>query len=246
MLKNMVKAIIARNGYTYFNDDFAPYGIEPFNDIRRLSKLLNYPVETFFDVGANIGETASQALAAFPLASILCFEPHPESFAKLNARLSGEKRVTLHNLALGRDPGLAQFYTYEENSKLNSLVPNSPYVSKFGRAAETIAVEVATLDAFCAANSIDTVDVLKIDTEGFDAMVLRGAQGLLSRGAIKFVYAEFNHVLPREGIAGGSLSEFDELLAPSRLRFVASYTDYTVTEGAFFISCNALYVLSGN
>jgi hypothetical protein len=68
---------------------------------------------------------------------------------------------------------------------------------------------------------------------------------MLSRGAVKFVYAEFNHITPREGIAGGSLSELDEILAPAGLRFVASYTDFTDSEGDLFASCNALFALSG-
>jgi FkbM family methyltransferase len=245
-LRDIAKAIIARRGYTYFKDDYAPYGIKPFSDIRRLSKLLDYPIRSFFDVGANIGETAQEALSAFPSASLICFEPHPDTFAKLKGRLSGEKRVVLHNLALGSESGTAKLFSYRESSKLNSLVPNRPYVSKFSSSPETVAVQVATLDDFCAANSIDQVDVLKIDTEGFDAMVLRGAQRLLSRGAIKFAYVEFNHILPRAGVAGGSLSEIDELLAPSRLRFVASYTDFALTEGDIFASCNALFALSRN
>src|ERR1700704_6104907 len=76
--------------------------------------------------------------------------------------------------------------------------------------------------------------------------LLKGAEGILSRGAVKFVYAEFNHLMPREGIAGGSLLELDEILALAGLRFVASYTDFTDSEGVLFAGCNARFAPSRN
>jgi FkbM family methyltransferase len=242
-LGKFVRSLLERQGYGFYKVEHSAYGIDPFVDIRRLSRHLGYPIETFFDVGANVGQTAKKALGAFPSVSVVCFEPHPATFAQLTANVAKKKRVAPHNLALGSETGEAVLHQYE-SSDLNSLNPNSPYVSRFHPDAKSVAVQVTTLDEFCAAHSVGKIDVLKIDTEGFDAMVLRGAQGMLSRGAIKFVYTEFNHILPREGIAGGSLSELDELLAPARLRFVASYTDYITPKGAFFASCNALFALS--
>jgi FkbM family methyltransferase len=243
LIREMAKAMIARRGYSYYKNESAAYGIDPFNDIGRLSRRLDYPIQTFFDVGANIGQTAVKAVTAFPSVSVVCFEPHPKTFAQLNGRMSEVKRVAVHNLALGSKSGRADLYAYEL-SDLNSLVPNSPYVARLKPEAQSVAVEVATLDEFCEAHSIDRIDVLKIDTEGFDAMVLRGAQGMLSRGAVKFVYTEFDHIVPREGISGGALSEVDQLLAPAGFRFVASYTDFVVSQGDVFASCNALFALS--
>lgn len=242
-LRKMARSLIERQGYAFYKEELSSYGISPFVDIRRLSRRLGYPIQILFDVGANVGQTAQKVLDAFPSVSVVCFEPHPKTFAQLSERMAAEKRVAVHNLALGSEPGKAVLHEYN-HSDLNSLIPNSPYVARFNPEAQSVAVDVATLDEFCEAHSIDRIDVLKIDTEGFDAMVLRGAQGMLSRGAVKFVYTEFNHILPREGIAGGSLSELDGLLAPAGLRFVASYTDFVVSEGDFFASCNALFALS--
>jgi FkbM family methyltransferase len=238
----LVRFLLGRQGYDFYKVEYSAYGINPLVDIQRLSRHFGYSIDTFFDVGANIGQTTHKALRAFPSASVVSFEPHPATFAQLTANVAAEKRVATYNLALGSEAGEAVLHEYE-SSDLNSLNPNSPYVARFNPGAKSIAVQVTTVDEFCAAHSIDRIDVLKVDTEGFDAMVLRGARGMLSRGAIKFVYTEFNHVLPREGIAGGSLSELDELLVPARLRFVASYTDYVTPEGEFFISCNALFAL---
>src|SRR3981081_3803130 len=100
LIREMARAMIARRGYSYYKDEYAPYGIKPFNDIRRLSRRLDYPIETFFDVGANIGQTAVEALASFPSASIICFEPHPTTFDRLSRRMAQEQRVAVHRLAL--------------------------------------------------------------------------------------------------------------------------------------------------
>jgi FkbM family methyltransferase len=238
-----LRSLIERQGYSLFKEEYMPYGIKPFVDIDRLSRRLNYPIRVFFDIGANIGQTAVDALDAFPSAELVCFEPHPKTFAQLSERMAHEKRADLHNIALGNEDGKATLYEYE-HSTLNSLLPNSPYVSRFKPGATSFDVAVTTLDSFCSDHAVNGIDVLKIDTEGFDVAVLRGARDMLSRGAIKFVYAEFNHIVPRTGVGGGSLLELDECLSPAGLRFVASYTDYAVSEGDFFISCNALFALS--
>ena len=53
-----------------------------------------------------------------------------------------------------------------------------------------IEVRTTTLDAFCVAESIDRVDLLKIDTQGAEFAVLRGADGMLSRRAISVLVFE--------------------------------------------------------
>lgn len=54
-----------------------------------------------------------------------------------------------------------------------------------------------TLEAFCAKQSIERIDLLKIDAEGSDIAVLQGARGMLPQGAITFAYIEFKNCLRR-------------------------------------------------
>lgn len=241
--KKRLRSSLERRGYHLFKDEYMPYGIKPFTDIRRLAQRHDWRIETFFDIGANIGTTAAEALARFPAARVVCFEPHPVTFARLEAAFATEPRVAAYRTALGREAGEAAFFQYER-SEVNSLIADAPYAVRFGTRSETIAVPVATLDGFCAEHGIERIDVLKVDTEGFDSVVLEGARDLLARRAIRFVYTEFNFVLPRTGRSGGALADIDAVLAPAGLRFVASYTDYIVPEGEFFAVCNALFVLS--
>ena len=86
-------------------------------------------------------------------------------------------------------------------------------------------------------------DLLKIDTEGFDLEVLKGADAMLKRGVISFVYFEFNDIQPGENSAGGALDPIDAFLRRYQYRFIASYNDYIITDGDLFAVSNALYAL---
>ena len=113
----------------------------------------------------------------------------------------------------------------------------------FAKKANVLPVSCTTIDNFCAEKGIRTIDVLKIDTEGYELEVLKGARLMLKRGAIRYIYFEFNDLHPRNNAVGGGLVPIDELIRPLGYRFVATYNDYVVTKGEFFVVCNALYVL---
>lgn len=53
-----------------------------------------------------------------------------------------------------------------------------------------LSVTGTTLDDFCQVHGINHIDLLKIDTEGADLLVLKGAAGLLSRGGIDVIICE--------------------------------------------------------
>ncbi len=85
--------------------------------------------------------------------------------------------------------------------------------------------------------------MLKIDTEGFDFEVIKGASYLLAQKMIKFIYFEFNDINPRRDASGGALAPIDQLIRPLGYRFIATYNDYVVPNGELFLVSNALYAL---
>lgn len=236
-----IKGILARRGVAVVRP-MLRFGIDPFTDIRRLAGIWQYPVGLVFDVGANDGSTAESALKEFPGAQVVSFEPHPTTFNALNARIAGNPRHRSVNVALGSEAGEAELFVYDE-SKVNSLTPNAQYAKRYGKTGQSIRVAITTLDTFCMENGIDGVDVLKIDTEGFDLVVLEGCRALMERRAVKFIYVEFNDLQPKDGVFGGALMPFDMLLRPYGYRFVASYNDYIGTSGEMFSVSNALFAL---
>jgi FkbM family methyltransferase len=221
------------------------FGLDYLSDIERLASTWSYSIDTIFDVGANTGESALAAFRRFPKAHVYSFEPHPSTFSILQQRIGAHANFRGENVALGVAAGNVDMFEYT-SSVLNSLLPNAPYIMRFPQEGRRIQVPCATLSSYCKKNGIDRIDILKIDTEGYDLAVLRGAEEMLANGAISFVYVEFNDLHSKDGASGGALFPMDELLRSFGFRFIASYNDYLVAEGELFSVSNALFAIPPN
>jgi FkbM family methyltransferase len=219
-----------------------PFGQNVWLDIARLSERRGFPINCAFDVGANAGQTSLTMLGNFPNAEVYSFEPHPDTFKRLAVSLKG-RRAQAFNIALSDKSGKAELFTYDSDL-INSLTPTATHAIRFGQTAKSISIQVSTVDEFCSSHSIDTIDVLKIDTEGCDLDVLKGAVEKFRSRKIKIVYTEFNDIVERVGRTGGALAPISAFLDPFGIRFVTSYTDYVVAEGELFGVHNALFVAS--
>jgi len=218
------------------NDGF---GIRWLNDVKRLSNSYGKKINIAFDVGANIGATSKEMLECFDSSEVYAFECHPNTFNKLVHNLAGTRAYPLE-IALSNTSGKDTFYDYGDEGYINSLTPNAPYAVRFSKKATELSVLTKTIDEFSFENKISKIDLLKIDTEGHDLNVLRGGHKMLSSNSIAFIYFEFNDFYQGENTDGGSLNEITEYLAGFGFQFVATYTDYIVTEKKMFVVANAL------
>jgi FkbM family methyltransferase len=195
----------------------------------------------FFDIGANVGQTSVSALTNFSDARIIAFEPDRTTFDALSKNIDNT-RFQPFNLALSDKIGEAQFFDYGALATSNSLVEDSQYATHARHPATVRTVQCDTVDEFRIAHGIERIDVLKIDTEGHEMGVLRGAAKTLASKLIRFVYVEFNTLMPKAGTTGGALLPISELLEPLGFRFVASYAEFMITTGDLFVTSNALFV----
>jgi FkbM family methyltransferase len=236
-----IKWALHRTGRTVINRNM--YGYDAFADIKRLSLAWQYCIDVFFDVGANDGGTITRARHNFGGCRIIAFEPHPKTFGQLTYSMAKIPNVELLNVALGSEIGEKMMFEYDF-SPINSLLPNAQFAVRFSKdASKQIQVDCTTIDRFCSDRRIKKIDILKIDTEGFDFDVLKGATSMLAQHAIRFIYFEFNDITPRSGASGGALMPIDQLIRPHGYRFIATYNDYVVPEGELFLVSNALYAL---
>jgi FkbM family methyltransferase len=210
------------------------------SDIQWLAQSWGYAVETFFDVGANVGKTALAALQRFPDVHVYSFEPHPSTFSNLRQRIGTGRKFSGENVALGLAVGNVDMFEYDD-SVLNSLASDAPFAVRYRQKGRRIQVCCTTLSTYCREKAINRIDVLKIDTEGYDLAVLQGAEEMLANGAIRFVYVEFNDLQAKMGTTGGALCPMDEFLRRFGFRFIASYNEHFVAEGEFFAVSNALF-----
>jgi FkbM family methyltransferase len=147
--------------------------INPASRFHGLSLFKDYcrPGDAVVDVGANIGEVAivfSQGVAARGL--VFAFEPHPTVFQYLlgNLALNRCANVTARNLALGPAAGSVRL-SDDKRDDMNRIMQ-----------AGGIEIRCSTLDAELPAVAIA---FLKIDVEGSELAVLRGATETLARTA---------------------------------------------------------------
>lgn len=239
-IKRGMRHVLEANGYYLQQRGALPYGLDYVLDIERLCRAWSLSVLTFFDVGANWGETSAMALGRFPDARIFAFEPSTGTFKRLREHLGNSPRFSAHKIALGETCGEVSFFEYE-SSFYNSLVPNPPHRRGADPTARKTKVPCTTVDAFCESNKITNIDVLKVDAERCDLWVLRGARNMLSDGRIRFAYFEFNNALPTPDVHESTLVPIAEFLSSFGLRFVATYIDRIETDPMFLVA-NALFV----
>ena len=154
------------------------HGLVEWADIKASGCHIN----TIFDVGANIGQSALKFREAFPKSLIYCFEPVSSIFRELKATVSGDSNINCYSLAFSCNPGNGTIYL-AQGATQNSFIPMPDTIG-------TESVSVKTVDNFASENCIERIDLLKIDTEGHDLEVLKGASHMLSGGRTAFVLAE--------------------------------------------------------
>jgi FkbM family methyltransferase len=147
-----------------------------------------------FDVGAHHGQTATRLRELYPSAMIHCFEPFPQSYSLLERATEADHRVRRHLLCVSDRTGTATMNCNSSTATNSLLATDRRASATWGEGLldtnARIEVRTTTLDAFCVAESIDRVDLLKIDTQGAEFTVLRGADGMLSRRAISVLVFE--------------------------------------------------------
>lgn len=177
------------------------HGRDVTQDLKRRCVRLG----TVFDVGANVGQTATAFARAFPEAVIRSFEPFASTFVLLRQNTARLPNVYCEQLALGAGAGNVSV-PLQGSSVNNSL--QTCLDSPADGPVETI--EVDTLDAYCRTRDLDEIDYLKIDTEGHDLEVLKGASELLATHRIGFVQVEA--AMTRANRKHVAFAEFDEHL----------------------------------
>lgn len=149
---------------------------------------ISRPDAVIIDVGSNRGDWTAALLQSLPLARVLMLEPSPRALHNLR------KRSLLHTtvipVAAGDQPGAAVLYVPRSEEAIASLhVRRDSYFH--GMQFDPQPVQVVTLDQIIAAFRLDVVDFVKIDVEGHELAVLRGAHESLLAGRIKALAFEF-------------------------------------------------------
>ncbi len=151
------------------------------------------------DAGANTGQWISALLRFADVEKADLFEPNPEAFQVLQSKFADDPRIRLRQTALGEGPDRMRLNVTGSSDLASLLTPAVTLVSNYSfqaaRVAESIVVEVAALDD--CMESTPKIDLLKIDVQGFERFVLKGAAKTLAK--TRAIMIEVNYVPHYEG-----------------------------------------------
>lgn len=163
-----------------------------------------------FDVGANIGAYANEILCSkVSVKQIYAFEPHGSTYQKLLKNVI-QKPIQAVNLGLSDQIGNATLYDRANACGSSHASLSAAIFSEVHRVkTESTQIELTTVDNFCRMNQIEYIDLLKIDVEGYEINVLRGAQEMLQTGKVRLIQFEFTQLNSTLGVF---FKDFYELL----------------------------------
>ena len=154
---------------------------------------------SIIDVGAHKGEYILNILKNFKVKQGYCFEPNPSVFRILQNNIKNKKNIEFINFGVSNSSGKIKFNVNIESSSssINNLNEKSNYYKKkfyllnflnTSNVTKVIDIEVLTLDNFMKKKGIIQIDLLKIDTEGYEMQVLKGLQDKIKK--IKLIHFE--------------------------------------------------------
>ena len=173
-----------------------------FSREKVLKLLIKEDQPVIFDIGANVGDALIEFKKWWPNSTIHCFEPQEECWAELEEKVNdfGYKNVFINKIAVGeKSSKSAIFYSHDITSgqsgfnKINTESLDSINLNNLKKSENNSLkeyeeiinherrVEIETLINYMKSSNVDHIDLLKIDTQGYEPEVLQGLEGNLSK-----------------------------------------------------------------
>lgn len=234
-LRTSLRDGLRARGYVWFRKPELPWGLDLQTDLQRWFDLDAFTCVV--DVGAHVGKFSLQFAQMCPRAQVIAFEMMPPTFETLKTNVQGVARIQPHCVGLSDETGSVMLRV-EQDSQLNSLRNRTTAPD----GAATVPIALRRLDDMAAELGIATIDLLKVDAEGFDLQVLKGALRLFEARQVRAVLAEVD--FGNSNIAHGNFTDIAAWLAPWGLMPLAFYEPMVVEHNgvAHLDYINALFV----
>lgn len=200
---------VERRGHRLFLDpgdfehaDLFWMGVKDQAELRHLERLVG-PTGVFLDIGANLGYYSLELSRRLgPRATMHAFEPNPPTYDRLRRHIQVNGRqgsIIAHRMALSDRVGQARM----------TNLPGNSGATRLDDGEKGFDVAVSTVDAFVAEQKLERIDAMKLDVEGFEANVLRGAVQSMARFKPHLIVEFWQWGLDK---AGSSAAEVVEVL----------------------------------
>ncbi len=213
----------------------------PSPEFSKKIKLFDYlSIDLVLDVGANIGQYASELRASGYKEKIYSFEPVSTSYNYLRKIAKKDDKWEVFPFALGDCNEHTQMFVtenlvssslYEPSEKLEAIESRTKVIEKEN-------IEVKTLDSIFDSMKMDDKSIfLKMDVQGFESNVISGAKQHLSH--IKAIQLEMP--LEKTYNGGGDFYELDTLLRQNEFKLISIDSGYYNPENGFNIEVDGIY-----
>ena len=225
MIKELLKKTINKLGFDLKSYD--PGNKQINFDYLLKDKISKNPI--IFDVGGNKGQSIEKYLKIFEKPIIHSFEPVKTEFDYMYKKFKNNKNIFLNNFALGDKTEEKEFNVTAKTStssfnKINlatdwlKVRSQQNNVSKEGYVTSVQKVNVIKLDDYRKDNNISVIDLVKIDTQGYEDKVLEGSLNSIKTNKIKAIVTEiiFDNTYSRYF----SFSDIEKFIIPYNFRMV--------------------------
>jgi FkbM family methyltransferase len=167
---------------------FIKYNLDPLNRVI-LEFGRSHPAAVFVQIGANDGQQRDplRSNIANRAWSGVLVEPVPYVFERLRSHYEGHPRVVLENVAIADTDGLRQLYYLPESSdghlppwydalasfRKDVILKHEAMIPDVSQRITSIEVMCWTFETLCRHHSIDKLDAIQIDTEGYDFEIIK-------------------------------------------------------------------------
>jgi FkbM family methyltransferase len=231
--KSMTKII--QNLINFFGFKIIKIKKKKYRDFDQiLKKILKKNNNIIFDVGANKGQSLDRYRKIFKNTLFYSFEPSLEAFKVLKLKYENFSTIKLFNIALGSEKKKKIFYEYK-NNELSSFIKIN---KKFDETKKKISVEIDTIDSIFKKNNLKKINLLKMDTQGYEEPILIGAKNLITGQKIDLIELEI--ILGDYYDKSSSFKKIEDTLLSGGYRLLALDRRLNIFENKKFYF-NALY-----
>ena len=206
--------------------------------------LQNAEIHTIIDVGGYIGSFAYAMRSILPEVQIYSFEPLDENYQALVKNLSPFGNFQAFQTALGERSGTVDFFKNDFTASSSVLEMADLHRRLFPRTRNQIRVTVplARLDDYLDQMSLHPPVLMKLDVQGYEANVLRGAMNVLQQ--VDYLVTEVSFV---ELYAGQPLfSEIHALLTAQGFRYAGDLDSMLSPVDGSILQADSLFIRKGN
>jgi FkbM family methyltransferase len=236
MFKDILKKMLLRAGLVV-----QPYRENPGFTLLGLKRL---NLRSVVDVGANEGQFARLALKRVPGASLYCFEPLPQAFARLEKWGGSKPNVHLFNMALGETAGSVEMVLHSDHAASSSILSTtalSEEIYPFIKNQERVEVQIDRLDNVLGGASAPLLEpyLIKLDVQGFEGPVIRGGRSVFSGAAACIVEVGLDGLYEGQSSFKEVFGELDSLdfRYAGNLAQVYSNDGHVIYLDAVFVRC---------